>query len=247
MLLGMALSLLAVTSVSALEQRVITSRYRLAPGGALSVENVQGGIEVEGWDRAEVEVTITKTASSALDLLDDVRIVVESSDRALAFHTLCPQDSDEPVKVDYRLRVPRQLRLERLRTVYGNIKVRDIEGAADLRSLNGSIEAEEFTGRLAARAVNGNVVASLRALPDSATPLDLDTLSGNLYLLLPARANADLEVSTVAGKIESDYVFQTSAAPGDNTRRARLGRGGPRLRLRTVRGNVRVGEREDVL
>lgn len=235
------------TTASALERHQMVSRYPIVPGGSVSIENVQGGIEVEGWDRAEVEVAVTKSAQGSADQLDNVRIIVEASERSLAFYTLYPKSSREPVQVDYRLRVPRQVSLDRLRTVYGTVKVRDIEGPASLRTLNGNIELLNVTGRIKASAVSGTIVASLRALPDSTSGLILETLNGDLYLLLPARANADLELSTVAGEIRSKYALQANEVAGDNTRKAKLGKGGPRVRLRTVRGNIRVDEAEDVL
>jgi hypothetical protein len=57
----------------------------------------------------------------------------------------------------------------------------------------------------------------------------------------------DLELTTVAGTIEGNYVFQTSSRLGDSTRRTRLGLGGVTIALRTVRGSIRVAEREDLL
>ena len=38
--------------------------------------------------------------------------------------------------------------------------------------------------------------------------------------------------------------FQVSSVPGDSTRRTRLGEGGVPVEIRTVRGNIRVGQRD---
>ncbi|HZO98957.1 MAG TPA: DUF4097 family beta strand repeat-containing protein [Terriglobia bacterium] len=244
---SLCLSIAATATAQALERQQMISRYPLVSGGRVSIENVQGGIEVEGWDRSEVQVAVTKTARGSGGQLDDVRIIVEAAGRSLTLYTLYPESSREPVQVDYRLRVPRQVNLDGLRTVYGSVKVRDIEGPADLRTLNGNIELENVTGRIKASAVSGSIAASLRALPDSASALDLESLNGDLYLLLPARANADLELSTVAGEIRSKYAWQVNEVAGDTTRRTRLGKGGPVVKLRTVRGDIRVDEMEDVL
>lgn len=245
--LWVAWGLLAGCPVSAFEQTVSAARYQLPPGGRLAVENVQGNIEVEGWDRAEVEVIGIKTTSGPRSRLDNVRIAVEPGDHALTVRTVYLGESETPVRVDYRLRVPRQVRLEGLRTVEGNIVARDIEGSLDARSLSGNIVGTDVAGQVVARAVNGSIAVSLRALPEGTAPLQLETLNGSVDLLLPAKANVDLELSTVAGKIEGKYYFLAGATPGDNTRHARLGRGGVRARLRTVRGNIRLAEREDLL
>jgi len=213
----------------------------------VAVENVQGEVSVEGWDRAEVEITAAKIGSGQGDHLDDVRVVTELGVRSLTFRTVYPPHLEEPVRVNYRLRVPRQVRLSSLRTLEGNIAVHDVEGYVDARTLSGNIAQMNVTGRVVARALTGSIFVSLRALPLGTAPLLLDTVNGNVVLLLPPRSNADLELSTVAGTIEGNYAFQISSIPGDSTRRTRVGLGGVTVSLRTVRGSIRVAERDDLL
>jgi hypothetical protein len=228
-------------------ERAWYGRYALPAGGSVAVENVQGEISVEGWDRTEVEITAAKIGSGQGHHLDDVRVVTEVGVRSLTFTTVYPPHLEEPVRVNYRLRVPRQVQLSSLRTLEGNIAVRNVEGPVDARTLSGDIEQTDVTGRVVARALTGSILVSLRALPARTAPLLLDTVNGNVVLLLPPRANADLELSTVAGRIEGNYVFQVSSIPGDSTRRTRLGLGGVTISLRTVRGSIRVAERDDLL
>jgi hypothetical protein len=246
-LLWLGLGLAAALPASEGFERVWMGHYALPPGGRVAVENVHGTLEVEGWDQAEVEAQVTKKALGSDDRLDDVRIAVEVGERSLTFHTLYPGDLDEPVQVDYRLRVPRQVRLEPLRTLDGNITVRAVEGIVQARSLNGDIRQINVAGSVVARTINGNIAVSLRALPEGRAPLVLDTVNGDLELLLPSRPNADLELSTVAGRVESRYLLTASSVPGDTARRTRVGRGGTRVSLRTVRGNIRVAEQADLL
>jgi len=246
-LVGVAAGLLAAMPVSAQEQEVWSGRYPFPPGGSVAVENVQGDIDVEAWDRAEVEVVVVKTALGLGANPDDVRIEVESNGRALTLRTLYVGQADEPVRVDYQVRVPRQVRLERLRTVEGSIRARGIEGSVDASTLNGNIEQRNISGSVLARAINGSVAVSLRALPDRAAPVQLDTVNGHIFLSLPSQANADLQLSAVAGRIEGNYAFTVSDVPGDTSWRTRLGRGGVQVRLRTVRGNIRVTESEELL
>lgn len=222
-------------------------RYPLAPGGTVAVENIQGDIAVEGWERAEVEVAVVKTAVGPGADPESVRIGVEFGRNGLTFRTIHPGESREEVRVDYRLKVPRQVRLDRLRTLEGSILVRDVEGAVDARTLNGSIQQTGVSGSVLARTVSGDVLVSLRALPDPLQPILLETVNGNVELLLPPQPGADLQLSTVAGRIESRYAFSASSTPGDTSYRARLGPGGPLVRLRTVRGDIRVSEQEDAL
>ncbi len=246
-LLAAVLGLLAGAPVAAEEQQVWTARYPLPPGGSLAVENVQGNIWIEGWDRAEAEITVIKTTQGQSGRLDDVRVAVERGEGSLTIRTLYGGGSAEPVRVDYRLRVPRQVELERLRTVEGDISVQNVEGSVDARSLNGNIRQVNVAGRVTAHALKGNIAVVLRALPDPTASLYLETLSGDVFLQLPAGANADVEASTLDGQVLGSYLFTASETPGDRWWRTRLGRGGVRIRLRTIHGNIHVGEAEEPL
>jgi hypothetical protein len=184
---------------------------------------------------------------SPTDHLDDVQVAVEASSGGVAFHTLYPSGLDTPIRVDYRLRVPRQVRLDEISTLEGDIVIHDIEGSVQARNLHGDIEGINVSGSVVAHALTGNILVSLRALPDRHLPVQLATINGNVDLVMPPQANADLELSTVAGNIVGDYPFQVSSIPGDSTRRAQVGAGGVRVELRTVRGNIRVGLRDEDL
>lgn len=224
-----------------------TGQYPLAAGGRVSVDNVQGSIWVEAWDRAEVELTIVKTAGDTATSLNDVDVAIQPGRDWLRVQTLYPCSSEEAVVVDYRLRVPRQVQLEGLHTVNGSITVRGVEGSVEARTFNGDIEQTDIAGSVNARTLNGGVRVALRALPETSGALQLESINGDVQLLVPADANADLSLSTVAGRIQCHLPFTTGAGGGENTARARMGRGGLPVRLRTVRGNIRVAEAEGVL
>jgi hypothetical protein len=228
-------------------ERVWEKRFELPPGGHVSVVNVQGSVMVEGWDRAEVEATVAMRSQTPTDQLDDVQVAVEARTGGVSFHTLYPAGLDTPIRVDYRLRVPRQIHLDELSTLQGDIVVHDVEGAMEAHNLHGDIEGINVSGSVVAHALTGNILISLRALPDRRLPLQLATINGNVELLMPAQANANLELSTVAGNIVGGYPFQVSSTPGDSTRHAQVGAGGVRVELRTVRGNIRVGQRNEDL
>jgi len=225
-------------------QRVWEKSFELPPGGHVCVVNVHGSILVEGWDRDEVEATVAMRSDAPTDQLDDVHVAVEARRSAVAFHTLYPSGLDTPIHVDYRLHVPRQVRLDELSTLEGDIVVRDVDGSMEAHSLHGDIEGINVSGSVVAHALTGNILISMHALPDRQLPFQLATINGNVDLVMPAQADADLELSTVAGNIVGNYPFQISSTPGDSTRRAQVGAGGVRVELRTVRGNIRVGQRD---
>jgi DUF4097 and DUF4098 domain-containing protein YvlB len=176
--------------------------------------------------------------------LNDVQVAVEKRDQGIEFHTLYPQGNDSPVQVDYRLRVPRQIHLDQLSTLRGDIVVHDIDGSMEAHNLHGDIAGVDVSGSVVAHALTGNIMMSLRSMPDRHLPLQLVTVNGNVDLVLPAQANANLDLSTVSGNVVSSFPFQVSSTPGDSTRHAQVGDGGVQVELKTVRGNIRVSQRD---
>ena len=238
---------LAAVPAAGAEQETWTGRYPLPAGGQVEVLNIQGSIEVEGWDRSEVEVVAIKTAEEEGQSLADVRVAVEVGPDSLRVHTLYLRKSEEPVRVDYRLRVPRQVRLEELRTVNGDVRVRNVEGTVEAHTLNGNIQQMGISGSVVAGTLNGDVMLWLRELPGPAGRLELEAVNGDVFLRLPSDSHAYLEVSTVAGRIESELLFSLAGRAGETWLRIRLGRGGVLIRLRTIRGSIRVVGGEDLL
>jgi len=226
-------------------QRVWARQFNLPPGGHVSVVNVHGSVLVQGWDRSEVEATVAMRSEAPSEQLDDVQVAVEARSGAITFHTLYPSGLDSPIRVDYRLRVPRQVRLDELSTLEGDIVVREVEGSMEAHNLHGDIEGIDVSGSVVAHALTGNILISSRALPGRYLPFTLGTINGNVDLIIPAQADADLALSTVAGTIAGDYPFQVSSVPGDTTRHARVGAGGVKVEVRTVKGNIHVGQRDD--
>ncbi|MFQ5723387.1 MAG: DUF4097 domain-containing protein [Terriglobia bacterium] len=238
---------LAAVPAAGAEQETWRGRYPLPAGGQVEVVNIQGSIEVEGWDRSEVELVAIKTAEEEGQSLADVQVAVEAGPDSLRVHTLYRRKSEEPVRVDYRLRVPRQVRLEELRTVNGDVRVRNVEGTVEAHTLNGNIQQMGISGNVVAGTLNGDVKLWLRELPGPGGRVEMEAVNGDVFLRLPSDAHADLEVSTVAGRIESELLFSQAGEAGESRLRTRLGRGGVLIRLRTIRGSIRVVGGEDLL
>ena len=63
--------------------------YPLTAGGSFVLENVNGSVHVDGWDRDEVEVSAVKTSTNESRDVQQVRIEVDNSKPGqIAVHTL---------------------------------------------------------------------------------------------------------------------------------------------------------------
>jgi hypothetical protein len=142
-----AILLLIIPLLPGGEQRVEVTKTELvsfAPGGLIRLDGSYGNLNVEGWDRAEVEITVTKSTQKyyeskqrekAATKLEPVRVSTERrSDTELAISTI----KRGGVSVDYEIRVPRDSRLE-IRHGTGQIIVANVTGDINATGQRGDI------------------------------------------------------------------------------------------------------------
>src|SRR5271170_5198911 len=80
--------------------------YSLQPGGSVELQNVNGPVEVEGWDRNVVEIHAVKIAKEKEADLERVTIEVEARPNAVSVVTRYPQNEGVEVAVEYTIHVP---------------------------------------------------------------------------------------------------------------------------------------------
>jgi len=213
--------------------------YPLPSGGTFSLSNVNGAVHVSGWDRQEVEVHAVKTALGAQSDLKRVRIEVAAAPNRVAVETRYPQDDGVEVYVEYRVRVPRRVHLERVATVNGLVRVANVEATGDLRAVNGNVDVLDCSGRVSAHTTNGNLRLEMRRL-DEGEAVVLETINGAILLGLPEGSNAELDVRTINGDFRSELPLSLRGAGLLQAFRGQIGQGGSTIQIRTVNGGIRV-------
>ncbi len=212
----------------------------LPPGGSFVLENVNGSVQVEGWDRDEVEVSAVKSSNNDERDLSQVKIEVQSDSGHVAVRTRYPKGQGAQVAVEYHVHVPYRVLLGSIETVNGSVVVRGVDGTGDLRSVNGNVEVLNSSGRFSAKTTNGNLHLELRRLQDGA-PMRIETVNGSVILGLPADGSANLSVLSMNGDLDSDLpVTSTAGSPATHNFRAKLGTGGGDISVRTINGGVRL-------
>src|SRR5215469_18377661 len=96
---------------SVVNRQTFEHSYPLAPGGSFLLENVNGSVQVEGWDRDEVEVRAVKTAEADPRDLDRVKIDVCAQPNQVIVRTRYPKGEGVEVAVEYHVRVPNRVLL----------------------------------------------------------------------------------------------------------------------------------------
>jgi hypothetical protein len=211
----------------------------LPSGGVFLLTNVNGSVEVDAWEKPQVEIRARKTTEGSAGDLNRVRIVVDARPGEVAVRTLYPESEGLDVSVEYHIRVPARVILKRVETVNGTVRARGVEGAGLLRSVNGNVELLEGAGRFDARSTNGNVRMELNQLPPG-SPISIETVNGNVVLALPANANAELDILSMNGDFFSELPVMLRGRLSSRDFNGRLGRGGDLVKVRTVNGGIRV-------
>src|SRR5713101_5403621 len=118
---AIALCVLVLTVVWAVPSFAISKEfnqtYPLQPGGSFELQNVNGTVEVEGWDRETIEIRAVKTAKHRESDLELVSIDVDAKPSAVSVSTRYPQNEGVDVAVEYIVRVPHCAHVEHLGTV----------------------------------------------------------------------------------------------------------------------------------
>src|SRR6266446_10449179 len=240
-----ALSVLLVAVIWAVPSFAISKEfnqsYTLQAGGSLELQNVNGTVDVQGWDRNEVEVHAVKTAKHKESDLERVSIEVDAKPDAVSITTRYPQNEGVEVAVDYTIHVPHGAHVEHIGTVNGTLRIAGVETVEDLHTVNGNIEVFEAGGSVHAHTTNGNVHLELTHLRDKdKNGATAETTNGSLVLAVPSDMQADVEARCLNGNFFSELPITMESTQRPREMHGKLGRGGAPIHLRTVNGGIRL-------
>jgi hypothetical protein len=242
------------------------------PGKPLSlvVDNLHGGIEVQGADVREVELVArktirAKTAEKIAAAKKDVELKITGDGNSIDLYVDgpfrcqvqdCPgfrwRDWGYEVHYDFVLKVPKRTNLTLKTVTSGDIAVRDVEGSFDVSNVNGKVALENVAGDGEAGTVNGGVRASFLRVP--ASNWAFKTINGEVELIFPAGLAADFKFKTMNGEAFSDFAVtplpiepaKTESKEGKFVYKrggftsVRVGRGGPEIRCDTLNGDILI-------
>lgn len=242
------LLLLAVGSAgaAAAAEQSFVETFPLQPDGRVSIDNVNGDVSIEGWANAEVKVEYTKRArtSSGLDRME-VRIDASASRIHVETEYAKSDDGwfgwgDSGGEVDFRLWVPAKARIDGVDLVNGRLEISGVEGDVAAEMVNGDVVAKGLRGDVEIETVNGDVEVEMPALePDRR--VRIDSVNGSIELVFPAGVGADIEASTVHGRISNDFGLEVERGRYvGRSMKGRVGGGGARVELENVNGGIRV-------
>ncbi|HKZ79561.1 MAG TPA: DUF4097 family beta strand repeat-containing protein [Pyrinomonadaceae bacterium] len=227
--------------------------FPLSPTGRVSLENLNGNVRIDAWDRDEVQVNAVKRANTK-ERLNELNIDINASAEVVIIKTIYPQvvrggdyrRRDESfATVDYTLSVPRKSRLESIDLVNGSLEIDRVEGDVKASTVNGRLAAAGLMSEAKLSTVNGSLEAVFTQL-DQSREISIGSVNGGVVLIIPSDANAIVRANTVHGEITND--FGLGVEEGKYAGRelyGQLGSGGARVKIGNVNGPIAIRHAQD--
>jgi len=141
--------------------------------------------------------------------------------------------------VEFVVKVPADAKVT-ASTVNGSLEITDIGGDVEAATVNGSISARSLKGSVEASTVNGSITAQGAAVGDG---VRYSSVNGSITITLPEATGAELDLSTVNGRITTEHPVTLDGTISRRRVKATMGKGGPPIRASTVNGSVTVKKR----
>ena len=231
----------------------------LASHRTLWVRNINGSITVEPAAGEMIEITAERTFRQST--AESVQIVTAESDRGLTVCAIWPgagthcgpngqYTSDaklrgNDVAVVFTVRLPAGVKVD-ASTINGDVEVRGASAPIGVGTINGDVTVETTAGPVKATTVNGDAQATIRGFGEPGE-VNLTTVRGDATLDLPENVDAVFEGHTVTGDISSDFPLTITGKFASHDLTGTLGKGGRRIHVTTVTGDVRVGSANAVI
>ncbi|HET9454196.1 MAG TPA: DUF4097 family beta strand repeat-containing protein [Gemmatimonadaceae bacterium] len=258
-----ALALLAAGTLGAqegrLERDVFTWSGRIPENRWIMIRNLNGPVHVVPGTDDRVEVTGTRRTRRGDP--EYVRFEVQrfgpgNQDVLVCAlwgeNSTCNEDGyrtrnndnrnrNNDVSVEFRVRVPKGVKVASY-GVNGDVRVDGVENEVDASSVNGAVFVDSRSGPVNASTVNGSVRASMGRF-DLQSDLRFSSVNGTVTVEFSDDINAEVDLSTVNGRFVTDFPVTITGRIDPRRLRATLGKGGPRIRMSTVNGNVELRRR----
>jgi hypothetical protein len=213
-------------------------------GGTLSLENIKGDINIQGWEKEEIEVFAEKTISDPVKGKFRIgsrknlepKIDFQRFENYVTIRSQEEVDEDQIVDINYEISVPQSVNLKDINLGKGNIFISDLYGKVYVDLKNGDLSIDNFSGSLTASLGFGSFMGSFYDIRGEDEVI-ITSRQGDVFLYLQPNINARLECSSPDGDIFSEFEFEEDILPA-NKISVELGKDGALFSVTTVQGDI---------
>jgi len=184
-----AAAALLLTVASTAAGGTIDKKVDCDANGTVSISNVAGKVDVEGWDRKEVQVTGTLG-----EKVEEVHVDADNGDVDIEVE-LPRRLHGRGGEAELVIRIPKGATLE-VETVSASISVEKVEGELELESVSGSIDVHADAKYAELSTVSGSIDVSGKI-----ASVDAESVSGGITL---RETSGRADVATTSGDITVD-------------------------------------------
>lgn len=222
---------------------------RLVLGGVVVLDNTDGDIEISGWEEERIDITAYRSrelpASAGIHFMGRRFSLPEIMTQAAGETVMIKTEGEQGVKnggtVDYALKVPRSIRLDRISNGQGDIRISDIYGRVVVEASEGRVTIGNYSGSLEIRLKRGPVEVELLDL----RPGDIVRINvgqGDVVLYLEPGIAAAFSLEAPAGTISSELDLQ-QPLPARKVA-SKTGDDGASLEVTALQGSIQIREVE---
>ncbi len=201
------------------------------PDGRVTIFNMAGSVNVEGWSRKDVEVT-----GSLGDDVEEFVFVRDGDEIEIKVKVPEKQKGRIDITSELTIHVPKGSSIE-IATISAEIEVEGVQGEQELQSVSGDIETQSFAAELVAESVSGDI------------DVQGDGKSADAELV---SVSGDITAENLAGSVAAESVSGGVVIAGGSFDRARVEtvngeivyrsalRKGGKLSVETINGSVNI-------
>jgi len=217
-----------------------TRTLPLPDGRALAIEVTVGSVRIEGWDRAEVDITVERHVPSPADQAR-LPIVIEDTPSRVSIRAVqADAGTDATLRADVTVRVPYAALIESVRLLEGRLTIHRFGGSVTADVRRGPIDATEVSGSLRLETGIGALTVNTGRLAAGGL-VRLRTFNGDVRLRLSERpANARILALALNGGITSTIPLTMKDTWGPRWGEVTLGSGEPVISIDVVNGAIEI-------
>jgi len=214
--------------------------------GEVSLENVNGNVEIRTWDKNEIRIEGEKSAKTDEEL-KLIELSMDITESAADIKVKLPKrpggmfsgNGNIRAAVKFTLTVPADAVLKNISTVNSSVSVDGVRGSVSLKTVNGGIRAQSIGGEGHFHTVNGSIHVASTVL-GAGQKLFCESVNGGITVALPKDSGFELHTSVVNGHVDCDFPIELGKKRHGKSISGKIGDGRASVEARTVNGGVNI-------